>query len=807
MTISSTGDTKLGGTSLHIIINPKATYLRTNGDASALNATAINLTALGIAAGDILVIEQTGDFDPDGAGAATDSATGMAGVFSTSVTLTASANLNRVSGAVAAQDPVFGGQLPAQVTPNTVSGNLATDITQDFFIGSAAADSDVVTQVPAGAGFLFVSPNDGFFGDNTDPDADFGINIYRPMVVGAAGVGTLTITGGTVYRDAVVAGAVAAGNGTITIQSAAILNIGGNPTPDGASTSNGVFIVGLAGTGTATISGGSVVTSKANGSNSNVQIGVYAGAVGTVTVTGAGSKLISAGLGNGTYVGYYGTGTLNVLAGGEVQSQRMFVGSDVGGSGTVTISGAGSKLTLAGAAVYSANSSASLSVGNRGNGTMTVQNNAAVTLTGAQAHLLVGDGNGLAGPGGTGTLIIRSGGDVTVTNTDLINQSGAIDIGNNQFGNGTVTVTGAGSTLTAAGTDPSINVGNYGTGVLNVQAGGTVVSLFMAVGNQNGSHGTLNITGAGSKVVLSNDTHTTGFDGDIYGGGIAVGRQAGSSGVMNITAGGVLELRNTTNENAPSLRIGNQQGAVGVVTIDGLGTAVNITQTGGIPNLFRGGAFVGVGGRGDGTLTVSNNAQINMTGEYGLFRVSRGNTDGEIGAPARAVLSEAFIQSGADVTLNMTGGTYYGANALIGNRTNGNGRLTIDGNGSTLTVHGDNAGNLDAEKASLIVAGQGQGELIISNGADVAVNGGDDQRPLLAVGQGSNSLGTLTISGVGSTINLATTNVSGGNAGTSRHRHNFALTNSLLNVFIQYKSLTRTGRTGQENRCPAMHHR
>ena len=60
MAISSTGDTKLGGTSLHIVINPKATYLRTNGDASALNATAINLTALGIAAGDILVIEQTG---------------------------------------------------------------------------------------------------------------------------------------------------------------------------------------------------------------------------------------------------------------------------------------------------------------------------------------------------------------------------------------------------------------------------------------------------------------------------------------------------------------------------------------------------------------------------------------------------------------------------------------------------------------------------------------------------------------------------------------------------------------------------
>ena len=345
---------------------------------------------------------------------------------------------------------------------------------------------------------------------------------------------------------------------------------------------------------------------------------------------------------------------------------------------------------------------------------------------------------GATGPGGTGTLIIQSGGDVTITNTDLINERGAINIGTNQFGNGTVTVTGAGSTLTAAGTDPNVNVGNYGHGVLNVEDGGTVVSLFMSVGNNNGSYGLLNISGAGSKVVLSNDTHTTGFYGDIYAGSINVGNRNGSSGIMNITAGGVLEMRNTDNENAPTLNIGNRQGSIGEVTVDGIGSAVNITQVGGYGGavgVFRGGPFVQVGARGDGTLTVSNGAQINMAGEYGKFRVSRGNTDGEIGAPARAVLSEAFILSGADVTVNMTGGTAYGAYAVIAERTNANGRLTIDGSGSTLTVHGDNIGNLNAEKSNLIVANHGLGELIISNGADVIINGGDDRRPILAVGE------------------------------------------------------------------------
>ena len=406
---------------------------------------------------------------------------------------------------------------------------------------------------------------------------------------------------------------------------------------------------------------------------------------------------------------------------------------------------------------------------------MIVENNAAVTLTGARAHLFVGDGYGATGPGGTGTLIIQSGGDVTVTNTDLTNENGAINIGTRPFGNGMITVTGAGSTLTAAGTDPHIGVGNYGTGVLNVQAGGTVAALFMTVGNHDGSNGLLNITGAGSKVVLSNDTHTTGFYGDIYAGSINVGSRDGSFGIMNITAGGVLELRNTDNENdptlnknAPTLNIGREQGSIGVVTVDGVGSAVNITQVGGIGGAvgeLRGGPFVQVGRLGDGTLTVSNGAQINMAGEYGTFRVSRGNNNDEIGAPARVELSEAFILSDADFTINMTGGTSYGAYAVIAGRTNANGRLTIDGSGSTLTLHGDNIGNLDAETSGLHVASQGLGELIISNGADVIINGGDDRRPILAVGEGRNSLGTLTISGVGSTINLLTTNTDAGGGG------------------------------------------
>ena len=39
---TDTGDTKLGSTSLHFVIDPRANYLRTNSDPSAINFTAIS---------------------------------------------------------------------------------------------------------------------------------------------------------------------------------------------------------------------------------------------------------------------------------------------------------------------------------------------------------------------------------------------------------------------------------------------------------------------------------------------------------------------------------------------------------------------------------------------------------------------------------------------------------------------------------------------------------------------------------------------------------------------------------------------
>jgi hypothetical protein len=152
---------------VNVPVNPRATYLRTVGDTSAVPAPAIPLSALGVSAGQWLRIATTGAYS-DGGGA--DNQRGLTCVFSSSVTLLpdASGLVARVPGAVTAGAVV--------TTPNTYSSNQTTDIPQDFIVGRTSWENGIYVRVPATATHLFVSvldPNWGFFGNNADPNNDF----------------------------------------------------------------------------------------------------------------------------------------------------------------------------------------------------------------------------------------------------------------------------------------------------------------------------------------------------------------------------------------------------------------------------------------------------------------------------------------------------------------------------------------------------------------------------------------------------------------------------------------------------------
>jgi hypothetical protein len=160
-----------------IPLNSQATYLLTYSDPNALGAPPINLSLLGLHAGDMITLQVTGDLaycrfvscaplnneiPPFQA----------AGVFSSTTELDSADLLNRVPGAIASNGPPIN-------TGNTYFGSFSTDIPQDFQIGVTGRSSPTVLTIPTGANFLFAVVVDGFYGDNGDANGDLALTIGK----------------------------------------------------------------------------------------------------------------------------------------------------------------------------------------------------------------------------------------------------------------------------------------------------------------------------------------------------------------------------------------------------------------------------------------------------------------------------------------------------------------------------------------------------------------------------------------------------------------------------------------------------
>jgi hypothetical protein len=177
----------------------QATYLLTFSDPDALAPPPIDLSLLGLHAGDMITLQVTGDFSyctycPH---LKNDIAPYQAaGVFSSTSELRSADQLNRVPGAIASDGPPI-------TTLKTYIGSLSTDIPQDFKIGVADRSSATVLTTPTGANFLFAAVVDSFYGDNGDANGDLALTIGK--VGQALGVPTpfsafsasLELSGGT----------------------------------------------------------------------------------------------------------------------------------------------------------------------------------------------------------------------------------------------------------------------------------------------------------------------------------------------------------------------------------------------------------------------------------------------------------------------------------------------------------------------------------------------------------------------------------------------------------------------------------
>ena len=258
------------------------------------------------------------------------------------------------------------------------------------------------------------------------------------------------------------------------------------------------------------------------------------------------------------------------------------------------------------------------------------------------------DNSGTIGPSvvsASTQAISENGGTVVINNNGQIDGSISTNAGafagtfNNDAGatwqtgyiddEGTIIASGAGSEITIVGASSGVGVGNLGTGYLTVETGAALVADFLNIGQVVGSHGTVDITGAGTTVNTTAGQYQNigvGFDGTAsltiadhaavtttYMD-VAVNHDAGVTDTLDINnalltsqyltigdAGtAVATVENGGTITAGFLNIANQASGTGSLTVDGAGSVVS-----------TGGMNLGIS-NGTASLTVSNSGAVDI---------------------------------------------------------------------------------------------------------------------------------------------------------------------------------------------------
>ncbi|WP_052183138.1 autotransporter domain-containing protein [Rhizobium sp. YS-1r] len=371
-------------------------------------------------------------------------------------------------------------------------------------------------------------------------------------------------------------------------------------------------------------------------------------------------------------VGDAGAGTLVIENGGIVIPAVVQVGRLVGSNGSVTVSGTGSNLTSTGSIMQ---------IGLEGTGFLTVGNGASLNtdaglvighFEGGEGTLTVtGEGTSWAtaqqvtvGSQGTGTVYVEDGASVV--------HGGDLTLGLGTHKSGYVNVSGQGTNWEA--TSNAI-VGNAGNGMLDIRDGATFdVAQDLVVANTLTGYGLVVVNGEGARLTF--DKLRAGVDGYAYlivenggalgGAGHAISLGTGATGEAG------LQITNGSSAAAGTLVAGDFGKGSVIVS----GSMLESTE-----------AYLGRETTGTGSVSVSGaNAAWYNTGN--LFVGYRGAGD-------------VTVQSGA---------TLGSIDSAIGAHAGATGEVTVRDSGSTWYASGD-----------LFVGGEGDGTLTISDQANVWV--------------------------------------------------------------------------------------
>jgi len=511
-------------------------------------------------------------------------------------------------------------------------------------------------------------------------------------------------------------------------------------------------------------------------------IGRNHGSTGVITVTGEGSSFVLPGTGGigaqpGIVVGYRGSGEMTIADGAHAESFYGYLGYYEGALGTVTVTGAGSRwdtrnLTVGGVAAGATNSG--------GEGLMTISDGAVVTtngwtyvgLRGTGTMLITGAGSALAitgqdlfvgsASGGNGDVTIADGATVT-SNRGHIGYPGAtgsvvvsggaswtlrdvITLGT-QGGTGELLIVDGGIVRMAESNNiKSISVGDSaGTGRLEVRGSGSLLSFdgTLYIARSDTSEGDL-VVADGGRLETG-----TGAIGGFYANtlGLANATVTGAGSVWN--AAGSIDVRQRGQLNVSDggqvvseygiVGQGRTEDGVAVVTVSGAGSAW--TTTGGLA----------VGREGAGTLTVSEGGALRVGGTLTIARDGNsigslfiGGGDGE--APSEVLFDTGRIAFGSGegrLVFN-----YTGAGIDIDSAISGVG--LIEHRAGTTTFSGV------SESSNFF-----EGETLVTGGS-LTVDGVFGRRShLMTVSGGGRLGGTGTIGG---TVSLADAILEAGNS-------------------------------------------
>ena len=368
--------------------------------------------------------------------------------------------------------------------------------------------------------------------------------------------------------------------------------------------------------------------------------------------------------------------------------------------------------------------------------------------------------------GGTGEINVLNGAELISRNrgyyseADGFIQGGyySVNIGRGYGAQGVINVDGAGSFLAAYGDAPRVTVGRQGgTGELNISNGGVVGSLDIQVGRQQGADGLVTISGAGSTLISSGVYGQFGvYQGEDLSGDaarVSIGRQGGA-GQVSVTNGGAFIVENTDGvSDGPALDLGRDSGSYGRLDVSGAGSTATLRQNGPTGDDDTETAVLAIGRGGDGVLNVGDGGALQVLGEGAeiimgdAFDTSTTQGDGALN-----------VYGGGTVTIDA--GTYRGGFLTLGRDAGAASIVTVDGAGSRIDISGLTGALADefADYGSALIVGrQGFGQLDVTNGGVISIDGGGGRFPAFIIGRGENDYGSyghgnVRVSGAGSEI-------------------------------------------------------